>query len=386
MLVGCDNKVRISFLYVQILSRISMQIVINHGRIQCDYRVFGNLEMACQNPWVCIAIKVTESAYCANVSILTYNRRIVMLKNLWARRLIGLFVLTLSLAPNAMAEDSQQNLVILVPPTVIARTKQFLRPDENPDTFDDFSRPGNYRDLTDYLLLRRALALGGNRQPIEVRPWQAISYERMLADLRKGEITLFSNAIWREDILPTDKQLLITSPILNFGEMEAGLYMNPENPKLKKIKGQDDLQQLTAVTSRQWNPDWNALNKLNLLNLYDAVNFENMLRMVYRQRVDFMLIPFTATPDLHYEAIGIKLIPVPNVKIQLQGSRGWVVSKTNPLGTKTYTAIESGLAQLRKQGIISRAYREAGVINDQVKNWKVLNPLPIQETPSNKNK
>jgi hypothetical protein len=309
-----------------------------------------------------------------------------MFTSFWFHRLIGLFIFTMSLSTNTMAVDAQQNLVILVPPTVIARLQQFLKPGENPETFDEFSRAGNYRDLTDYLLLRRALALGGNHYPIEVQPWQAISYERMLADLRKGEVTLFSNAIWREDILPTEKQLLVTSPILNVGEMEAGLYMNPANPKLKSVNSKDDLQHLTAVSSRQWNPDWAALSKLHLLNLYDAVNFENMLKMVYRQRVDFMLIPFTATPDLHYEAIGIRLIPVPNVKIQLQGSRGWVVSKTNPMGVQAYAAIEEGLTQLRKQGIIARAYREAGVINDQVKNWKVLNPLPSQETSAVKKK
>jgi hypothetical protein len=103
--------------------------------------------------------------------------------------------------------------------------------------------------------------------------------------------------------------------------------------------------------------------------------------MVYRQRADFMLIPFSTTPDLHYEAIGIQLLPVPNVKVQLQGSRGWLISKTNPLGVKTYDMIEEGLTQLRKHGIILRAYRDSGVINDQVKNWQVLNPLPIQESP-----
>src|SRR5690606_13591541 len=56
--------------------------------------------------------------------------------------------------------ESPAGVIILVPPTVLDTLPIFLRPGESPDTFDDFARAGNYRDLTDYLLLRRALALG----------------------------------------------------------------------------------------------------------------------------------------------------------------------------------------------------------------------------------
>ncbi len=80
----------------------------------------------------------------------------------------------------AINNASQTPIVILVPPIVLENLKTFLRPNESAETFNDYARKNNYRDLTDYLLLRRALALGGNQHPIGIRPWISISYERVL--------------------------------------------------------------------------------------------------------------------------------------------------------------------------------------------------------------
>ncbi len=265
-------------------------------------------------------------------------------------------------------------VVILVAPIVLDSLRIFLYPGESPDTFDDFARAGNYRDLTDYLLLRRALALGGNKLPVVIEPWFDVSYDRVVLRLRSGHATVFSNGIWREDFSASDLQLKVSSPLFNYGEMEAGLYMSPENPQLHSTKTLEDVRKLTAVSSRQWRPDWSALEQLGLVALYNNVYWESMMRMVRSQRVDFMLSGFSSKADLSYQAMGITLVPVPGMKIKLAGSRGWVVSLTHAQGPEAYKAIEKGLVILRKQGVITRAYRAAGVINDSVAEWKVLNP------------
>lgn len=272
------------------------------------------------------------------------------------------------------AEDAPSALVILVSPTVLDSLRTFLHPGESPDSFDDFARAGNYRDLTDYLLLRRALALGGNSLPVVNEPWFDVSYDRVVLRLRSGHAAVFSNGIWREDFSAKDVQLKVSSPLLGYGEMEAGLYMSPENPKLKSTKTLDDVRKLTAVSSKQWRPDWNALEKLGLARLYNNVYWESMVRMVRSQRVDFMLSGFSSRADLSYQAMGITLVPVQGMKVKLAGSRGWIISSTNPQGPEAYKAIEKGLVILREQGVIARAYRAAGVINNKVSDWKVLNP------------
>jgi hypothetical protein len=271
--------------------------------------------------------------------------------------------------------EPPESLVILVPPSVIETLPRVLRPDETPDTFDDYARAGNYRDLTDYLLLRRALARGGNSLPVVVEPWLDVSYDRVLLRLRAGHAAVFSNGMWREDIPLGDLELKVSAPLFEYGEMEVGIYMSPHNPKLHTTKTRTDVQQLSAVSSKQWRPDWVALQQLGLERLYDNVYWESMLKMVRSQRVDFMLIGFSSREDLSYQALGITLKPVPNMKVKLAGSRGWVISQTNPQGTIAYGAIEKGLAMLRAEGVIKRAYRDAGVINDAVADWLVLNPM-----------
>jgi hypothetical protein len=277
----------------------------------------------------------------------------------------------------AALESTSAELIILVPPTVLDALDNFLRADESPDTFDDYAREGNYRDLTDYLLLRRALALGGNQVPVMIEPWLDVSYDRMVLRLRSGKATVFSNGIWREDFPSNDLQLKVSSPLFNFGEMEAGLYMSPDNPKLHAIKTLNDVHTLTAVSSKQWRPDWVALEQIGLTTLYDSVHWENMMKMVRSQRVDFMLSGFSRADDLSYQAIGITLVPVPGMKVKLAGSRSWVISLTNVRGAEAYSSIEKGLKILRQQGVVERAYRAAGVINDKVAHWRVLNPEMI---------
>ena len=279
-------------------------------------------------------------------------------------------VATLETQPNA--------IVIFVPPIVLDKLKTFLQPSESPETFDDFARAGNYRDLTDYFLLRRALTAGGSQLPVEVKPWPDVSYDRLVLRLRAGQATVFSNGIWREDFSGEDDQLKVTSPLMAFGELEAGLFMSPDNPKLHTTKTLADVHKLTAVSSKQWRPDWNALEQLGLEGIYDNVHWESMVKMVRSKRVDFMLSGFSRLPDLSYQALGITLVPVPGVKVKLPGSRGWVVSMVNTQGPAAYKAIEKGLKILHEQGVIVRAYRGAGAINDQVADWKVLNPEIVE--------
>lgn len=273
--------------------------------------------------------------------------------------------------------DPIEKVVILVPPSVLDAIKLVLLPGESPATFDDYSRKGNYRDLTDYLLLRRALALGGNTLPVVTEPWLDVSYDRVLLRLRAGHAAVFSNGIWREDIPMGDLELKASSPLFEYGEMEVGIYMSPHNPKLHTTKTREDVRKLSAVSSKQWRPDWIALQQLGLERLYDNVYWESMLKMVRSQRVDFMLIGFSNSNDLSYNALGITLTPVPNMKVKLAGSRGWVVSQTNPQGPSAYKAIEKGMEILRSSGVIKRAYRDAGVVNSAVENWVVLNPMNL---------
>lgn len=305
-------------------------------------------------------------------------------------KVFALLVICLG-APPLLANTAQkqpnpppvQTIELLVIKGVIADLPAFLQKDSL-FTVNDFDRPGVRRDLVDYILLRQALNIGlklNNNDNVIIKNtlWHSSSYNRLLSNLQLGKFTLYSNTVWREDFREDPlanslfknalEHLYISSPTLRYGEFEAGLYMNPDNPKIAPL----ELSKLRAVSSKQWRPDWQALSELPLKQLYNEINWENMLKMVQSQRADFMLIPFSREPNLSYNALGITLIPTPGVKVAIAGSRGWAISRDHPSGDIAYQAIEKGLQELRKQGVIPRAYIEAGVINAQVADWKIIN-------------
>lgn len=296
---------------------------------------------------------------------------------------LGASPLLANTAQKQPSSPAQQTIEVLVIKGVIADLPAFLQNDSLL-TVNDFDRPGVRRDLVDYVLLRQALNIGlklNQHDNVIVKDslWHGSSYNRLLSNLQFGKYTLYSNTVWREDFREDPRSnslfknaldhLFISSPTLRYGEFEAGLYMNPDNPKMAPF----DLSTMRAVSSKQWRPDWQALSELPLKQLYNEINWENMLKMVQSQRADFMLIPFSREPNLSYNALGITLMPVHGVKVAIAGSRGWAISRDHPSGDIAYQAIEKGLQELRKQAVIPRAYIEAGVINTHVANWKVIN-------------
>ena len=88
---------------------------------------------------------------------------------------------------------------------------------------------------------------------------------------------------------------------------------------------------------------------------------------------DVLLAPFQPTPDLSMQVNGRKLVPILNVKVGLQGSRHFFVSKASPIGAEVSKSLNDGLGKLRAQGAIEKAYRDSGFFNNATKNWNRLN-------------
>jgi len=312
---------------------------------------------------------------------------------------------------NTEAANTYTHINILVIPAVLENLTDFLQ-GQDIEKINNFDRPNARRDLIDYVLLRQALYLGKTKNQhisITVTPWLNASYSRMIKNLKNGQYTVFANTVWREDfpmILNTQiqqkksqanrshsnssgsnplqpnpsssniahaHQLYISNPTMRYGEFEAGLYMNPSNPKFPASGSPLDISQFTVISSKQWRPDWLALSQLPFKHMYNEVHWEHMFKMVYSQRADAMLIAFSQEADFNITLLNMTLLPIPNVKVALAGSRGWAISRSHPSGTLTYEILERGLQILRRKGIIPRAYFEADVINSRVKYWRTLN-------------
>jgi len=115
------------------------------------------------------------------------------------------------------------------------------------------------------------------------------------------------------------------------------------------------------------------LENLKLKKLINTTKWKFIVRMVSIKRGDFLLASFQNTEDLSFFSEGIKLVPIQGLKVGLQGSRHFAISKNYPKSKELFKALNKGMKILRKEGIIKKAYEQSGFFNEKVKNWKKLN-------------
>lgn len=267
--------------------------------------------------------------------------------------------------------EPQPAAIILVPPIVYQDFKHYTD-GKNIKDIDFYGGPRARRDVIEVVLMYQALSLGGFNQPVELQ--SVDSYKRILHMLGDGKALMAANSVWLEDLSAKDDRYLVSDALIRNGEFEVGLYTRPDKVAAITLKSAADLSSLTAVSSRNWTTDWRTLETLPLKSLYDAPLWYSMVKMVVANRADLLLAPFQPNESMALQVKGERLMPVPNVKIRLDGSRHWVLSRKHSLGADAWTALQSGMEQMHARGRITRAYQESGTFNSQVSTWKILNP------------
>ncbi|MEN0035717.1 MAG: hypothetical protein AAGC78_01560 [Cellvibrio sp.] len=282
---------------------------------------------------------------------------------------VGMVLLAFSIFPASGQTLSEAH--IAVHRDVHADYNLFLG-DRDPNSVTYFG--GNYarRDVIELILMQQALKLGGFTHPLHLVDQE--NYSRGLRNLLEGKILATSNSIWYEDLAGQRDKLHISPPLVREGEFIAGIYTSPKNQRAQASKTLEQLSQLRAVTSRQWKPDVTTLQHLGISEIMYTPRWINMARMVNAGRVDLTLSQFAMTPDKEIMVDGIRLVPIEGIKIAIDGSRHWPVSKQHPLGDEFYTALVKGIEELRKAGTIERAYQECGFFHPDLAGWKLLNP------------
>ncbi|MEK7661719.1 MAG: hypothetical protein AAB680_06735, partial [Pseudomonadota bacterium] len=188
-----------------------------------------------------------------------------------------------------------------------------------------------------------------------------------------GSATMGGNSAWQIDLKAIADKVYISEPSIRQGEFEAGLYTTSDNADARLAKTLPQIQKLTAVVAESWKPDVMTLESLKFNRVLKTQSWDSMVGMLVKKRGDVLLAPFQATPDLSLDVNGRKLVPIMNVKVGLQGSRHFVVSKASPIGAEVSKSLNLGLAKLREQGLIEKAYRDSGFFNQATRNWNRLN-------------
>lgn len=78
------------------------------------------------------------------------------------------------------------------------------------------------------------------------------------------------------------------------------------------------------------------------------------------------------SPEWSRVVNGVRLVPVPNIKVGLRGACSFLISKQFPESKKIYEALQIGLKDLRAKKQIKVRFVETGFYNPMAKDWHKL--------------
>lgn len=236
------------------------------------------------------------------------------------------------------------------------------------DQITNFKNANAMRPVVDLVLELQALKAGGLDFDFELV--RTLTYDLAKKQLIEGRVELTAETIWESEIDPAT--MLRTDPIIRHGEFVKGVYVAAGNQKLLQISTLEALQPLTGGVVATWALDVKTMEEMKLKGLTKSPTPEVVFTNIQKQQVDFVLWEFSGNADMSVVISGVKLVPVPNVKIAIMGARAWVVSKASPNAEVVHKALAAGTKILRDNGTIERAYKESGFHNPRVTDWKRL--------------
>lgn len=240
---------------------------------------------------------------------------------------------------------------------------------KNCNDIDDFREMNLHRGVVELVLICKALNLGGLKPDIQLKKMP--NYSRALIEAEKGVVTMPAETAWRIEIDEAD--FYVSDAIFEAGAIEVGIYALPTNVDIMKINSLDELKKFKGVSSDRWVVDWATLKAMGV-KTHSMPKLHLMFKFINVGRADFVLNEFSSEEDFSMEIAGVRLVPVPSIKVGLKGSRHFVVSKKAPNAEKVFEALQDGLKKLRLEGTISRAFEESGIVNPKVKHWKQIYP------------
>lgn len=268
-------------------------------------------------------------------------------------------------------QASAKQIVISVESDILEMSNVFLD-GQTPADFKDFSGENCQRDIVEFIMVQKALSVGGFKHRFRFVPGNFDARNsRLLLD---GSLLLSFDTLWLSFVEQHRDKLYISDPMIRNGEFTAGVYTSLKNQKSIKLRTIEDFRKLTVVSSSDWHVDWQTLSEIKPRQLIDEEDWISMAKLVSKGWVDVMLVSFNNSKPFVYEGPAYKLRAIEGVKVALKDSRHYVVSKQHPMSGDTFSALQTGLKKLRENGEITKAYQECGFLNKTVKNWTLLNP------------
>ena len=260
---------------------------------------------------------------------------------------------------------------VVVPSDVYQDYLLFLA-GRDPLSIQDFSGLHSRRDVVEVALFVQALRLGGWTDPIYFK--EVDSYQRTMRLLLHGDVVASATTVFSSDIA-NHSSLLESQPVVEKGQFEVGLYLKGDSPLLQGAPlTLSQVKDLKVVSNKQWSVDWGTLETLGFKQRVHTTKWQGQVKMVDAGRADALLAPFQASDDMSLQTFGVTLKPLPGIKLALQDSRRFVVSRSAVDNRRVFLALEMGLTELKRQGLITKAYQQSGFLQSKVANWQLVTP------------
>lgn len=198
----------------------------------------------------------------------------------------------------------------------------------------------------------------------------APNHKRAISMVANGNALMIGSDLFL-NVLP--KNLHISTAIIEEGGLTKVILGLSSNKQLMSVKTLEDLQQLSAVSLKNWKTDWSVLTSLQLNELHSVNKFKQVYDLITKRGIDFTLSDMLKSNTGSFQKDGKTMSILQGYKIKMPGSRHFVVSKVHPLGDEVSILLEQGLSILREEGKLKTYMQDIGILSKKMENWITLN-------------
>ena len=227
------------------------------------------------------------------------------------------------------------------------------------------AKVGQNQILSEYLIFCNALKLSGTDYRIKLYSYPLNA--RVLDDITRGFLDASAIGIWRNEL--KNDGYLASVALLKPDQFVKGFYTTKE--KLATLSRQPTLKGNIVLANSNWSHDWAKLNCSGLKTVH-VDQYQHMFRMLSAGRGDMIPLTFSNNAEMERLHFNVPLYPVPGFKMSFDDSTHFAVRATGEKPNLLLNDLNSGLRQLREQGLIELVYRRLGIINHVVDDWKEI--------------
>lgn len=266
-----------------------------------------------------------------------------------------------------LALDGVVNIKVSVPHPLLKTFKQKTRvvPCERVEYEQLAIQPS--RGFTELIIICKALHAVGLEFKLSFE--SSSGYQRSLLMVKEGKADIAAETAWLDDI---DTELLFASEaILQEGENIKGIYTLPDHRLQTVSVDRMTLAKYSAVSRENWKYDWQKLRQIQSPTT-NSSSYRAIFRMLKAGRADYTLLAFGPSESMEVSVEGITLNVVKNIRVNIGGSRHFVMSKKSSHTELLMEKLNEGIRILRGRGEIYQSYESTGLFNPQTRYWPTL--------------